>query len=870
MVRIAVKGVLARKLRTLLTSIAIILGVGFVAGAFILTDTMRGSFSTLFDEATKSTDVQVITKVAEKQLKALQSNPSAVVDHAKVGIDASVVPRIAKVDGVRHVEGSVFEIGFQPLDKHGKLLGGHGAPTFGAGWPGAKQSSGPLHITRGRAPRSGEALLDDFTADKGHYKVGDTLGILLVGGKTETRRISGIVKFGESASLNGASIVAVPMAEAQQVLGFGNRYTAIDAQGQAGVDPATLKRRVQKELGKQYVVKTGAEVSAEEQESINKGFLNILQDVILAFAAVSVFVGAFTIFNTFTITVGQRTREFGLLRAVGASRSQVLGIVLLEALVTGVVASTVGIAVGYGVAALLRALLTTFGAEINGSFELRARTIFVSYLVGIVVTVVASIVPALRASRLSPLEAMRASSTRRSERAWIPLLGGALLVVGAGLIAFGLLQGSGAKASHVLLLLAIGSGIVLLGLALVSRLLIAPMVAVIGPLLTFGISGSLARRNINRSRARAAATSAALMIGLALSCLAITFYSSLGATIDHQIDQTIGADVSVYNQQQEQTGQGVVSDRTLAKIRATKGVRYAEGIRQSVAVRGKAYDLSKKTAPVAAAEKRTFTTEHLIKAKATHGSLDDFARGTVIVSSKEAKARHLKVGDHAHFAFPSGPSRSLKVVAIFKGTSFDPPYVIDTRDFDAGFPPSVRGSAFVYVKVDQGVSPKVVTKRIGKAVGNEKKFLVIEDSEGLRKQFRSQLTPVLGMVLAMLALSLVIALFGIANTLALNVFERTREIGLLRAVGSSRRLVRRMVRGESVLVALFGSVIGAVAGIIFAAAIISSLKDQGFVFKLSPFVIGVLLVGFLAGIVAAILPARRAARMDVLRAITHD
>lgn len=870
MVRIAVKGVLARKVRTLLTSIAIILGVGFVAGAFILTDTMRGSFATIFDEATATTDVQVITRTADKQLKALAKNPGAVVDYAKIGIGANVVRRIQKVDGVREAEGSVFEIGFQPIGKDGKLLGGQGPPTFGAGWPGAAMSSGPLRITKGRAPHAGEALLDDYTAGKGKFHVGDKLRFLAPGGTTLTVKISGILKFGTTSSLNGASIVAVPMQQAQSLFGFGDRFTAIDVRSDAGVSDAQLKSRVQKELGHDYVVETAAQVSAAEQDSINSGFLNILQNIILAFAAVSVFVGAFTIFNTFTITVGQRTQEFGLLRAVGASRSQVLSIVLLEAVAIGFVASTIGIAVGFGVAAALKAMLSSFGAELPGNgFVLHTRTIVASYLVGMLVTIVASVVPALRASRLSPLEAMRSGTSNRSERAWIPLAGVLVGAIGAALIAVGLLD-DGAKSSHVLILLGVGSGVVLLGIALAARLVIGPVVTVLGSVLTFGISGSMARRNIHRSRSRAAATSSALMIGLAISCLAITFYSSLGATVDHQIDTTVGADIFVHNQRQQQSGSGVVSDAVVAKINKVDGVKVAEGVRQGIAVRGSKYDLAQKTAQIGGLAPSLLTKSKLIKVDVQKGSLSDFRSGTVLLSDKEANKRHLHVGDTQRFAFPDGRSRTFTVKAIFTGNQFNPAYVITTKDFDASFPASLRGAAQVYVDVDSGQNSSTVAKRITRALGKDGEFIKVQDSGQLRKAFKDQLAPVLGIMLAMLALSLVIALFGIANTLALNVFERTREIGLLRAVGMSRRQVRRMVRGESVLVALFGSIIGCIAGVLFAWAIISSLKSDGFVFQVSAGVVAILLVGFFAGVLAAILPARRAARMDVLRAITHD
>ncbi|MBC7462124.1 MAG: ABC transporter permease, partial [Thermoleophilia bacterium] len=490
MFQVAIKGVWARKLRLLLTSVAVVLGVGFVSGAFFLTDSLRNSFETIFTDAAQGVDVQVET-IEHKQLAKKQASggqAAVPIDLGRVGVPPSVIDQIRQIDGVDQVVGTIFEIGVaQPLDKQGAPIKTNTYLT--ANWIPAAADIGALNITAGSAPGPDEVMLDESTMSREKLKVGDVIAVAVQGGRKRSEfAISGSVRFGASGNLNGAVMTVFETKRLQNLLDMGDRFSAVDAQAGRGLTQERLKARIRQQLGSQYDVITGAEFTQQQTDSIDTGFLDILQNVILGFAAVAVFVGAFTIFNTFTILVGQRTREFGLLRAIGAGRRQVLGIVMLEAIVLGVIASTVGILAGYGVASLLRALINGLagGGIPDGAFPLRSRTIIAAYSVGIVVTLVASLLPAWRASRLSPLEALRSNSAQ-SGRGWkAPAVGVLLLIIGGLLVISGFRAESSVKTSTILSLIGGGFGVAIIGIALLSRIFIVPVTRALATVLGRG------------------------------------------------------------------------------------------------------------------------------------------------------------------------------------------------------------------------------------------------------------------------------------------------------------------------------------------------------------------------------------------------
>ncbi len=704
MLLVAIKGVLSRKLRLMLTSIAVVLGVGFVSGAFFLTDSLRASFDTVFTEAAAGVDVQVTTfEYAELVEEAATSAPGTVsIDLSKVGVPPEVVDDLRDVSGVRRVVGSVFEVGAQALDKDGRPISTGGAPAFAANWIPEAEETGALRLVEGDAPERGEVVLDVTTMKRGKFDLGDDVTVLVQGGReTRTFEISGVLQFGSSNSLNGAAITAFETSEVQELFGMGDRFSAVDVQADDGVSQDQLKRNVVRELGPEYKVLTGVEFTQEQVDQIDDAFLGILQNVILGFAAVAVFVGAFTIFNTFTILVGQRTREIGLLRAIGASRRQVLGIVALEAIVVGLIASTLGILAGYGIAFLLRELINAFadGGIPEEAFPLQTRTIVWSYAVGVIVTFVASIVPAWRASRVSPLEALRANPAHAG-RGWLaPTAGSALLLAGAIAVYVGFVR-EDASVTSTLVLIGGGFAVAIVGIALLSRLFIGPVTRAIGPVFAWGTTGDLARRNVLRNRARSATTASALMIGLALASLVLVFQSSIKQTINAEIDRTLGADISIYNSTVLTTGTGYVNADDIEAIEQVDGVDSVGAQRIGGATVDGEFDLDDVTFVTALSES-TYGDDPLLRLAIEDGI--DEPRDGILIDSDLAEEQDWSVGDDVQIGFVTDESPEFEVVGIYEPNELlGAPVLLAIDDFNELQPPAVRADAFVYARVDEG------------------------------------------------------------------------------------------------------------------------------------------------------------------------
>jgi putative ABC transport system permease protein len=877
MLRVAIAGVMARKLRLLLTSFAVVLGVGFVASAFFLTDSMTGAFEEIFSETSERVDVEVQTTAYREFIEASSRGQGAFVgnDLNETGMSDADIEEIRGVDGVESAYGSIFEFGAQLLDEDGEPIGATtGAPAFAVGYNERAADLTGVEFVRGRAPQGAEQIaIDEVTARKNDLTTGDDVSIVAQGGR-EVRAftIAGVATLPGIDSFGGATVSIFDEPTVQELLAAPGRYTIVDVKAESGVTPEELSDRVGEALGDDYLSQTASEYATQSTEDNEDGFISFFRTFILVFAGISVFVGAFTIFNTFSILVGQRTREFGMLRAIGASRRGVMGIVTIEAVVLGFVSSVIGIAAGYGIANLLRWVFNDvldFGLP-TSTMQLTGEILFWSFLVGVLVTLIASLVPAWRAARLAPLEALRLSAQARRGGWKSTVVGGIFVAAGVVLVALGLNPPDDASTTSIMVNVGGGAALVIVGVSMLARYMVGPVTRVLAPVFARGTTGRIAAGNVLRNRSRSAATAIALMIGLALATLVLVIYSSFNRTIDHEIDTSVGSDVLITNPLFS-SGPPTVADEFVDAARETDGVADVFTVYSGASTVGDEYSQGD-SRTIGSASEGALEEDGALTLDVVDGAGEASNNGVLLVEGF-ANEEDLELGDELELAFQDGTTRTFDVEGIYESNAFMTGIsLLVSRDtFEATQPPAVQAASAVFITTDEDVSSKTVVKRIEESIGKQGAFLDVVDNEGLRDTAKESLRPLIGFIFAMLSLSLVIALFGIANTLALNVFERTREIGLLRAVGSTRRQLRRMIRIESVLVAVFGAIVGTVLGIAGGAALIQALESEGFLFALDPvLVVAVLVAGIVAGVFASILPARRAAKMDVLEAIATE
>jgi putative ABC transport system permease protein len=678
--------------------------------------------------------------------------------------------------------------------------------------------------------------------------------------------LTGAARFGDEASIAGYPTAIATLPTAQALSGKKGKLDGISVAGKPGVTPTQLRNRVQLALaGEPVTVRTGAD-DAEAQAANLEDQFGFLKTALLVFGGIALFVGAFVIYNTFSITVAQRTRELALLRMLGATRRQVLRSVVLEAAVIGFIASVLGLLGGLALVPALRALFAAIGADLPATDSVIAsRTIIVSLLVGVVVTVIASVVPARRATRIAPIAALRDGLTASAKAGRGRLIGAALLcLAGAGVVAYGLFggaSGSGAAAT-----LGGGSVAIFLGVALFSPQLVRPIAALIGVPLQrlFGVSGRLARENSTRNPARTAVTAAALMVGVALVAFVSIFAAGLQGSIDRAVDRAFAGDLTVG----AKNGFGETPAAVSAALRKVPGVGPVSGVRFTEAkVAGKT-----KTTSVVGIDPATLEQTYKLKWKdGSDATLATLGRDGILADVGYSKTA--KIGDRVSLLTPAGKHVSYVIRGVLdEGSDFGllgGGLVIGnehlTKDFDA------RSDAFVFLRYAPGADPARTRAAIDKALAASFPDTRTRDREQVKEQQAGQINQLLYLIYALLALSVIVSLFGIVNTLALSIFERTRELGLLRAVGMSRRQVKRIVRLEAVITSLIGALLGLVLGVVFALAISRPLEEEGF--RLT-FPVGTLLLlvtgAALAGMLASLWPARRAARLDVLRALAYE
>jgi putative ABC transport system permease protein len=840
------KGLLAHKLRLAATALAIVLGVSFVAGTYVLTDTISATFDNLFKQVTQGIDVAVRTNATFSSQGMETREP----------MPASVLNQVRAVDGVRVAEGNVTGYA-QFVGKDGKPVTTGGAPTLGVSFAAGTPFTAGSEIRAGRLPSGpGEVAMDARTAEDAGFQVGDRVKVLFQG-PARTFTIVGIVGFGQADNLGGATLAGFDLPTAQRVLNREGEFDEIDVAAEPGVTPEQLRDRIRAALPTTYEVLTGEELAADQAATINDTIGRFLGTALLAFAFIALLVGGFLIFNTFSIIVAQRTRELALLRCLGASRRQVLGSVLLESVLVAIVASLVGLGLGVLIALGLRALLSGFlGADLPATgTRLLPRTVIVALLVGVVVTVLSALFPARKATRVPPVAALQpetafAPTGFRKRRVVIGVL---LTAVGVALLLAGLFRSEGNRLVNV----ASGAVVVFFGVAILSPLIARPLAEVIGwPFAkAFRLPGNLARQNAMRNPRRTASTAAALMIGLALVAFVSIFAASIKTSTAKTLEESVSADY-------------ILSTDMFQPFSTEVAKRLAEQpqLEAVAAARFGIWKLNGATKQLQAVDPVAYGK--VVRTEVTSGSLDAMASGGLAVKDTVAEANGWTVGETVPMEFPRGVQQ-VPVKAIYKDNSLNGDYLLSLRNYERGYTDQLDSQ--VLVKAAPGVDPATSRAAIDRVVADFPNVTVRDQAE-FRAETTRQINQVINLFYSLLGLAILIALFGIVNTLALSIFERVRELGLLRAVGATRRQLRSMIRWEAVIIAILGAVLGLAVGVFFGWTVVRASRGIGitdFTLPISQLVLFVVAAG-LAGVLAAILPGRRAARIDMLRAITTE
>ena len=851
MLRATWRSVFAHKLRLFLSAFAVILGVAFVAGSYIFTDTLDRAFTGLTSGA-----------VGDVMVTPGESGEGGGIGPGAAGlrtVPGDLVAELAAVPGAARADGRITNFGTFVVSKAGKIIGSQGTPGIAVNRTEGPAANGTPSATlvSGRWPSADdEVLLDESTAAKAGYLLGERVGLVTA---TEQGRVEatfvGTAAFAGSA-LVGASVVMFDTPQAQEIYLRGeDAYSAIWVTAAPGTSQAQLRAEVDAVLPDGFRAMTGDAAAARASNRIDEA-LSFVTTFLLVFAGVALTVGAFLIVNTFSILVAQRSRELALLRAIGASRRQVARSVLLEAGVVGLLGSAVGLGLGFVLAVGIKLLFGRIGLDLSASdLVLEPRTVVVSLGVGLIVTLAAAYLPARRAGRVPPVAAMRDDvALAEGGLRWRIAVGLVLLVAGIAGMAAGL-AGVGTEPTYVL-----GAGTfgVLVGTALLSPVLGRPVLSGLGWAYRrgFGAVGLMAEQNARRNPRRTGATASALMIGVAL----VTMMSVLGASAKASLDQTLAEDI---------VADYVVSNAVGQAFSASVAGDVAEvpGVAQVARVRGAVLQLDGDRDFASGVEPEAIAA--VARPDIVTGSLADLDASSIAISTELASEQGLALGSTVTVEY-AGEERPLTVVATYtEDAALQSDATLSIEGFDAlGVPPTDRT---VYVTAEPGADRAALGRALEEVVA-DLPTVSVNDQASFAAEQRAPIDQLLFIVYALLGLAVVIAVLGIVNTLALSVIERVREIGLLRAVGLSRRQLRTMLRLESVAIALLGAVLGIVLGLAFALALQRSLADDGIDVLAVPGGQLALFVGVaaLVGVLAALWPGRRAARLDVLRAIATE
>ena len=844
--KVTIKGLLAHKLRLVLTALAIVLGVTFVSGTLVLTDTLHNTFTTLFGHIYQNIDFEIRGKAAF----ADNGTGGAV----RKPIAQSILTSVRAVPGVAYAEGTAGGYA-QFVSPSGKAISTGGAPTIGLSFDPNPQLSA-LQLAAGTAPKTPhQVVMDEGTARKYHFEVGQHVRILLAG-PPQTFTIAVSVRFGTADNLAGATLAAFDLPTAQHLFGLTGRYNAIDVLAQPGIAKAGLEHAIANILPPGVEVVTGQTVANEQSSAINQA-LSFFSTALLVFAFISLFVGGFTIFNTFSITVGQRTRELALLRVVGASRRQVFRSVLVEAFIVGLVASLVGLGLGVLAAMGLEALLKGFGITLpSGPLVFESRTVVAALAVGVGVTVVSAISPARRAVQIPPVAALVDYRGDHSESIRRRIYAGSIVaLLGIAVLALGLTK-------PAIELVGLGAVAVFIGVGMLAPVVARPMASILGRPLAgmLGISGKLGRENSMRSPRRTAQTSSALMVGLALVSTIAVFGASVSKSATSSVDNAVNADYIITNSGSG-GGAGGFSGSVAAVAARVPGVSSVSTVYNGT------FEFRHSLKNLTGVSPDHLPETVILRMDSGTGA-PALAAGELLVDTTTANTDHLSVGSVVPVKFAETGSSTMRIGGIFKANALLGSFVAGDSFFLSNF--SNPLPVAVLLRTDSGAN------KAGKAAVGAKLSayanLKVQTRAEFEKTQQMQVNQLLGLIYALLALAILIALIGIVNTLMLSVFERTHEIGLLRAIGMKRRQVRAMIRSEAVVLSLFGAIVGVVIGTALGVAFAFSLKQQGITDVVIPFasLITFLVIAALLGLGAASWPARRAAKLDVLAAIAAE
>jgi putative ABC transport system permease protein len=922
----ALRGMLARKLRTVLTAVGVVLGVSLVSGTYVLTDSISSAFDSIFSENYKNTDAAITGKAGFE----LSQDGTAMAPP----FDQSVLATVAALPEVGAAAGGVFGEA-QLIGRDGKVVAFGGAPNLGFSVNPDQPEFNTLVLVEGDWPAAGKVVIDTETATKKNFRIGDTVGVQ-ARGPIQRMQISGLVEFGAVSSIGGATLAGFDLATAQALFDKSGQLDQILVASGSGVSERQLLDAIGSVLPPGTQVRSADEQAAEDAKGTS-GFLDFFKTFLLVFGGIALFVGSFVIANSLSITIAQRTREFATLRTLGASRRQILGSVVLEALVTGLVAAVVGLFLGLAIATGLFELFDAVGLTLpNNGLVFQPRTIVVALLVGVLVTLLASLRPAWRSTRVPPIAAVREGATLPPGRfnRFRPAGAALLAVIGVALAVVGLFV-DGLGTTTVLTALMVGVLLIFIGIALFAARLVRPLAVVSAPIARWSVvlltalawplltlpywllrrgfwgPGSTAGRagglvlgavlnpvlliivavmavrrrfspwepewpadfpgvladrpaihiggeNSRRDPHRTASTASALMIGLALVTLVATLGAGIIKPFEDAVDRIFSADYAI-------TAQNNFSplSPTIAAAAAT-----VPGVETVSSVRGGQARAFGETIPITAVDPQAPAVLTFDWKSGSQAVLGELGTDGAIVDEAYAEAHQLQVGSPIPLDTVRGTTLALTVRGIFVPPPGGSPFgnvTISTIAFDAATPQPLN--IFTFVAMNGGVTD-ANTSALNSALASFPNAKALT-REQFKKVQSDSIKSVLNILYVLLALSVVVSLFGIVNTLVLTVFERTRELGMLRAIGLTRQQVRRMIRQESVITALIGAAIGIVLGLALALLLATRLDEVSFAVPTGQLLVFAV-VSVVVGIFAAIWPARRAARLNPLEALQYE